>query len=207
MKPSASPTKRRAPSGSWTPNERASNTTQSGTVAMSMPVTDELIHCSPQEMTANGIANSARANAQSAAVMPAQGSERAPLPRYRQQDTGRKQQAAPGDEERWDFGHGHLDQEIRDSPDHTQRRECRPRSPTHRVPLTAAAAPNCINCGSPHSTAERDLMATKDNPSDPLRGASAARPRGARRHARGLAGRDQSRHPPGKYFWISITIP
>jgi hypothetical protein len=46
--------------------KRDSTTTHSGAVAMSMPVTEELIQRSPSAMAENGIANSTRAKIKSA---------------------------------------------------------------------------------------------------------------------------------------------
>ena len=68
--PSVNPSDRRAPNRSCTPKDRDSNTTHMGTVAMRMPVTEEPIHCSPIDIAAKGITNSANANATSAPVCP-----------------------------------------------------------------------------------------------------------------------------------------
>src|ERR1700722_10247807 len=65
-KPSANPAARLTPNCSCTPNERDNSTTHIGTVAMRMPVTEELIHCSPSEMAAKGTTNSTSAKATSA---------------------------------------------------------------------------------------------------------------------------------------------
>ena len=68
MKPTASPVSRKLPRCSRTPNKRASSTTQSGTVAMRMPVTEELTHRSPSAIIEKGTTNSTTAKANSAAL-------------------------------------------------------------------------------------------------------------------------------------------
>jgi hypothetical protein len=59
---------RSAPSRSLTPNSGAMTTTLNGTVAIKMPASDELIHCSPIAMSENGMTSSATANAVTAAL-------------------------------------------------------------------------------------------------------------------------------------------
>ena len=68
QKPIASPAIRSAPMRSLTPNSGAMRTTVSGTVAIRMPVSDELIHCSPIAISENGMTSSATANAVTAVL-------------------------------------------------------------------------------------------------------------------------------------------
>jgi hypothetical protein len=63
QKPIARPAMRSAPIFSRTPNNGAMTTTLSGTVAMRIPVSDELSHCSPIAISENGTTSSATANA------------------------------------------------------------------------------------------------------------------------------------------------
>src|SRR6202171_457306 len=62
--PNPRPRMRHNPKCSCTPKNRWISAIDSGTMAMRIPVTDELIHRSPNEMTKKGITNSANANAQ-----------------------------------------------------------------------------------------------------------------------------------------------
>src|SRR4030081_2133719 len=66
--PNPRPRVRHNPKRSCTPKNRWINAIDSGTMAMRIPVTEELIHCSPNEMTEKGMMNSANANAQIAAL-------------------------------------------------------------------------------------------------------------------------------------------
>src|SRR6267142_6178051 len=66
--PSPRPRMRHNPKRSCTPKNRWISAIDSGTMAMRMPVTEELIHCSPYEMTEKGMTNSANANAKIAAL-------------------------------------------------------------------------------------------------------------------------------------------
>jgi hypothetical protein len=59
---------RHNPRRSCTPKNRWISAIDSGTMAMRIPVTEELIHRSPNEMTKKGMTNSANANAQIAAL-------------------------------------------------------------------------------------------------------------------------------------------
>ena len=68
QKPIARPAIRSAPMRSLTPNSGAMRTTVSGTVAIRMPVSDELIHCSPIAISENGMTSSATANAVTAVL-------------------------------------------------------------------------------------------------------------------------------------------
>jgi hypothetical protein len=59
---------RSAPMRSFTPNSGAITTTLNGTVAIRMPVSDELIHCSPIAISENGTTSSATAKVETAIV-------------------------------------------------------------------------------------------------------------------------------------------
>src|ERR1700737_743463 len=66
--PNPRPSMRPNPKRSCTPKNRWISAIDSGTMAMRIPVTEELIHCSPNEMAEKGMMNSANANAQIAAL-------------------------------------------------------------------------------------------------------------------------------------------
>src|ERR1700730_17230377 len=66
--PKPRPRMRHNPKRSCTPKNRWISAIDSGTMAMRIPVTEELIHRSPTEMTEKGMANSANAKAQIAAL-------------------------------------------------------------------------------------------------------------------------------------------
>jgi len=68
QKPIASPATRDAPRRSLTPNSGAMRTTLNGTVAIRMPASDELIHCSPIAISENGTTSSATAKAVTAVL-------------------------------------------------------------------------------------------------------------------------------------------
>src|SRR5258708_6503649 len=66
--PNPRPRMRHIPKRSCTPKNRWISAIDSGTMAMRMPVTEELIHRSPYEMTEKGMTNSANAKAKIAAL-------------------------------------------------------------------------------------------------------------------------------------------
>jgi len=68
QKPIASPAMRSALMRSFTPNSGAITTTLKGTVAIRMPVSDELIHCSPIAISENGTTSSATAKVETATL-------------------------------------------------------------------------------------------------------------------------------------------
>src|SRR5579863_5280029 len=68
--PKPNPRMRQNPRRSCTPKNRCMSAIDRGTMAMSMPVTEELIQRSPTEISANGTTNSAIANAKIATLCP-----------------------------------------------------------------------------------------------------------------------------------------
>ena len=171
---------RRMPNCSCTPNERDSSTTHIGTVAMRMPVTEELIHCSPKEIAANGIANSARAKRKE----PPRAREAEPsAPRFHAigtrtaaASTTRHQAISNGGTSATaslmkKYGIPQITHKAANAV-HALQLTIKPR----RSPL----APNCINCTRLHSTADRESWPSRRSThrTQPRRAIAGARPRG-----------------------------
>ena len=104
----------------------------SGTVAIRMPASDELIHCSPIAISENGMTSSATANAVTA-VLCANAFCREPRRHaIGTSTTAGQRDPPPCDAHGREILQSQLDEEVRQTPDRAQGRERRPGAPRHR---------------------------------------------------------------------------
>ena len=195
-RPSPSPAQRSGPSRSVSPATRPASTAMMGTAATSSPVSELSSTRSASESNAHGPMISTRANTSSARQC-ARTTVTAAGPRGQRQQHERAERGAREHQHRHrDLGHRHLDQQVRDAPQHAHRREQDPSTSAHRPPSLYLPAAAC-SASSADLHPPGSVSASRGRCVDDSLASSLMSRRGAPRRTRRPCGARRARWPRG----------